>query len=119
MAAFIDFSKKNRDLYERMTYMEAAGELKKTGSVEYMPPKFKLAEARYSDEEMKELTKQDAIVVEYLKFRSEQNQKNGGSGQSEYVGEMAVDQTPAQYQGEENQETGEAGDQILMDDIPF
>ena len=119
VAAFIDFSKKNRDLYERMTYMEAAGVLKKTGSVEYMPPKFKLAEARYSDEEMKELTKQDAIVVEYLKFRSEQNQKNGGSGQSEYVGEMAVDQTPAQYQGEENQETGEAGDQIGLEDIPF
>lgn len=119
VSAFIDFSKKNRDMYDKMTIMEASGELKKNGTVEYMPPKFSTTGNRYTDEEMKELVKQDAIVVEYLKYRSEQNRKNGGSGQSEYVGEMAVDQTPAQYQGEENQETGEAGDQINLEDIPF
>lgn len=122
VAAFIDFSKKNKEaLYTRVTTMESAGELKKNGSVEYMPPVFKSATVNYSDEEMKELTKQDQIVVEYLKYRSEQNRlANGESAentQSEYVG--SIDQTPTQYQGDENQETGGAGDEINLEEIPF
>lgn len=120
LAAFIDFSKKNRQIYERMTVMESSGELKKTGTVEYMPPKFSLTGNAYSDDEMKELTKQDQILVEYLKYRSDQNvNSNGGVtvGQTEVVGN--IDQTPAQYQGEENQETGGAGDDINLDEIPF
>lgn len=121
VAAFIDYQKKNRDaVYTGMSYMEQAEKTKVTGTVEYMPPVIKAAENRYSDEEMKELTKQDQIVIEYLKYRSEQNNMaNGGGneGQSEFVG--SIDQTPDQYQGEENQETGEAGDEINLTEIPF
>lgn len=116
LGEFINFSKKNKGIYEAMMSIDKSGELKKNGAVEFMPPKFSLASARYSNDEMAELTKQDKIVVDYMKYRREQNE--GSNSNSEFVG--SIDQTPAQYAGEENQETGGAGDDVILeDDIPF
>lgn len=114
LGEFINFTKKNKGIYEQMMTIDNSGELKKTGAVEYMPPKFALSGGRYTDEEMKKLSEQDQLIVDYMKYRREQND---GAGNGEVVG--SIDQTPAHYQGEENQETGEEGEQINMEDIPF
>lgn len=108
LGAFIDFSKKNKGMYEHSIIMEE-GEAKKTGSVEFMPPKFKLGPA-YSDDEMKVLHEKDQEVVAYMKDKQAHNGKAADGG---------IDQTPAQYQGEENQETGEQEETIDLSEVPF
>lgn len=113
LGAFINFTKNNKGIYDQMMTIDASGELKKTGTVEFMPPKFALSGGRYTDEEMKKLSEQDQLIVEYMKYRREQN--DGANG--EVVG--SINQTPDMYQGEENQETGGEGEDINMEDIPF
>lgn len=109
LAAFIDFSKKNKGIYEHSIIMEE-GDVKKNGTVEYVPPKFKLGPA-YTDDEMKVLSEKDQEVVAYMKDKQSRNANNGGEGN--------IDQTPAQYQGEENQETGEQEETIDLSEVPF
>lgn len=118
LAAFIEMSKKQKNgIYERMCSIDSSGETKKTGTVTYMPPTFALSSNKYSDDEMKLLTEQDKIVVDYMDYRHKQNANNSGD---QVAGEFGpVDQTPTAYQGEENQETGGSGEDISMDSIPF
>ena len=111
LGAFIDFSKKNKGIYEHSIIMEE-GDVKKTGSVEFIPPKFKLGPA-YSDDELKVLGEKDQEVVAYMKEKHQANAQNGSGS------EGAIDQTPAQYQGEENQETGEQEETIDLSEVPF
>lgn len=110
LSAFIEFSKKEKGIYEHSILMEA-GEKKTTGAVEFIPPKFTLG-AAYTEDEMKILREKDDEVVAYMKDK-QASQANYSEGN--------IDQTPGQYQGEENQETGEAGDDetITLDEVPF
>ena len=114
LSAFIDFSKKHKGIYEHSIIVEA-GEAKKTGTVEFIPPKFSLGDA-YTDQELALLHDKDEEVIAYMKSKREQNlSRQDGSLASD-----TVDQTPAQYQGEENQETGEVTEEeIQIDEVPF
>lgn len=115
LAAFIEMSKKQKNaIYERMCTMESSGETKKNGTVTYMPPVFSLSSNKYSDDEMKVLTEQDRLVVDYMDYRHKQNEACEGE-----VPVGNFDQTPAYHQGEENQETGGPGEEIDMEAIPF
>ena len=109
LSAFIDFTKKNKGLYEHPIIMEA-GDVKTVGSVDFVPPKFKYGPA-YDKDMMDKLAEQDKIVVDYM---NEKRAQQGASDSTAATG--SIDQTPAQYQGEENQETGEAGEVIENDD---
>lgn len=116
LSEFVDFSKKHSKLiYDHMMYIDTSGVLKKTGTVDYMPPKFEVSGEPYTNEEMAKLSEEDAKVLEYMKYRREQNSVNNGT--SEVVGN--IDQTPVMYAGEENQETGEASESIDLTEIPF
>lgn len=116
MTAFFEFSKANKGkLYERMCTLDTSGELKTTGSVSFVPPTFTLSAQKYSSDEQKFLVEHDKKVVDYL---NQLRQQNGGTA-VENSGSVKVDQTPDMYAGEENQETGELGDTIGLEEIPF
>lgn len=112
LSAYINFGQKNKGIYEHVVTLDV-GEQKTTGSVDYIEPKFILGE-KYTEDDMKTLSEQDRIVVEYLKGKREANLK--GAGDIDTGGEMAIDQTPAQYDGEQSQDT-EGG--ISLGDVPF
>lgn len=105
LSAFIDFSKKNKGLYEHPVIMEA-GEVKTVGTVDFIPPKFKYG-PKYDDEMLKKLSEFDKQIIDYM------NDKRDNGDTATSVG--SIDQTPAQYQGEENQETGGAGEVVEAD----
>ena len=60
------------------------------------------------------LAEQDKIVVDYLKGKREANMN--GAGETDTNGEV-IDQTPAQYDGEQSQEA--SSDEITIGDVPF
>ena len=91
------------------------GEEHTTGSVDYIEPKFTLGD-KYTDEDMKILAEQDKIVVEYLKGKREANMNGAGETDTNGEGGEVVDQTPAQYEGEQSQDTS---DEITLDQVPF
>ena len=64
---------------------------------------------------MKILAEQDKIVVDYLKGKREANMN--GAGEAETENGEVVDQTPAQYDGEQSQEA--SSDEITIGDVPF
>lgn len=119
LSAWIEFSKAQKGkIYEHAVSI-SQGEKKNVGSVEFVAPKFAL-DQKYGDEEIKLLSDQDKIVIEYLKTRREANLNRGefesGSGSG------AIDQTPAQYDGEGSQEQAaqnQEDQEISFDDIPF
>lgn len=112
LSAFINFGQKNKGIYEHVVTLDA-GEEKTNGTVDYIEPKFTLGE-KYTDSDMKVLSEQDQIVVDYLKGKREANMN--GAGEIDAGGEGSIDQTPAQYEGEQSQDTG---DSISPIDIPF
>ena len=119
LSAWIEFSKAQKGkIYEHAVSI-SQGEKKNVGSVEFVAPKFAL-DQKYGDEEIKLLSDQDKIVIDYLKTRRESNLNRGefdsGSGGG------ASDQTPAQYDGEGSQEQtaqNQEDQEISFDDIPF
>ena len=113
LSAFITFGQKNKGIYEHTVTMDV-GEEHTTGSVDYIEPKFILGD-KYTDEDMKILAEQDKIVVDYLKGKREANMN--GAGEAETENGEVVDQTPAQYDGEQSQEA--SSDEITIGDVPF
>lgn len=116
LSEWITFGQKNKGIYEHTITMEA-GEQKTTGTNDYIVPKYTLGD-KYTDEDMRVLSEQDAIVVEYLKGKREANLK--GAGEADFGGEGgSIDQTPAQYEGEQSQEAAASDDSITLDEVPF
>lgn len=124
LSAYINFGQKNKGIYEHLVTM-SVGEEHTTGSVDYIEPKFELGD-RYTDEDMKTLSAQDQIVVEYLKGKRDANLKGAGETDANGEGYDMIDQTPAQYDGEQSQDpsannkaSGSADGEITFGDIPF
>lgn len=121
LSAYIEFGQKNKGIYDHVVTM-SVGDEHTTGAVDYVAPKFELGE-HYTDEDMKVLSAQDQIVVEYLKGKREANLS--GAGDDDTAGEIntVIDQTPAQYDGEQSQEqpvaNGNGDGEITYGDIPF
>ena len=114
LSAFINFGQKNKGIYEHTVTLDV-GEEHTTGSVDYIEPKFTLGE-KYTDSDMKTLSEQDQIVVEYLKGK--RNANMNGAGEMDGNGDAeAIDQTPTQYEGEQSQET--SNDSIDLSEVPF
>ena len=98
LSAWIDFGKKNKGIYTHAIRMEV-GEKKTVGTVDFLPPKF-IIDTEYSKEDIKKLEAQATIVQEYLTSKRKSNME----GNSEMDSDDKVDQTPAQYDGEQSQE---------------
>lgn len=114
LSAFINFGQKNKGIYEHTVTMEV-GEEHTTGAVDFIEPKFTLGE-KYTDSDMKTLSEQDQIVVEYLKGK--RNANMNGAGEMDAGGDAeVVDQTPTQYEGEQSQEA--SNDSIDLSEVPF
>lgn len=109
--AFVQFSKANRGFDQKKGRILLNEELKKTGAVYYYEPKYEVA-GEYNEEEMKLMTEKATEVMNYIKSLY-------GKGAQDAGEDDGIDQTPAQYAGEENQETGEAGEEIDLNDVPF
>lgn len=115
LSAFIEFSKKNK-IYENYIQMEK-GEKMTKGTVSYYPPKFTLAEP-YDKDTMNKLSEVDKKVIDYLKHVHDSNYES--------IDINGIDQTPAQYDGEQSQEpvseqkaSTPAPQEINFNDIPF
>lgn len=108
LSAFIEYSKANR-IYTGFTAIEE-GEKKTNGSVEYVPPVFKLAE-NYTDADMDGLREKSRQIKEYLAGVKSNNV------QRQTVGELAeaLGVDPATVQQEETQEE----ETIDFESIPF
>ena len=110
-SAFINFTNANKGWGQKKVKMELDEELQHRGSIYYYQPKFSIA-GEYSSEEMEIMMKADKEVLDYIKDLYAQGGKNEGS-------DPAVDQTPAQYEGEQSQEVAEDEEQIDLNDVPF
>lgn len=121
LSAWIEFGQKHKGIYEHTVTLVGAGE-KKTmgGTVDFLPPKFELGD-KYIDSDMKILTEQDAIVVEYLKGKREANMN--GAAETDSNGDASIDQTPKTYDGEQSQEQDKEEDEqnegLSLSDVPF
>ena len=100
---FFNYTKANRGWNQKKLKIAVDEELKKTGAVYYYQPAYFDA-GEYSDEEKEIMNKADAEVVDYIKTIT----KVGADADS-------VDQTPAQYDGEQSQEN----DEVDLSDVPF
>lgn len=105
---FINYKNATKNWKQKKLVIDQDPELKKQGVVYYYAPTYSSAE--YGDGEMEKLREPDDVVVDYIKTITGVGQSGGSDG---------VDQTPAQYQGEENQETGEKGEELDLNDVPF
>lgn len=109
--AFVQFQNANRGYDQKKGRILLDEELKKTGAVYYYAPKYEVV-GEYNDEELKLMNEKAIVVDNYIKGLY-------GKGAQDVQEGYGVDQTPAQYQGEENQETGEKAEELDLNDVPF
>lgn len=110
LSAFIEFSKANK-IYTGYTTIEE-GEKKTNGSVEYVPPIFKMAE-NYTDQDMDLLREKSHEIKSYLdEVKSNNQQRNTKADLAEGLG-IEVQEEPVI-----ETESG-ASENINFEDIPF